>query len=361
MKLSIDVRKFYDSGVGTYLNNLLPTVIDDLVNFHIVLIGDSHKLKAFAWSKSRHIQIVDYRRRPYSPQEQIELLRIIPKDTTLLWVPFINVPALYPGKLLATVYDMNFLALPQFLSASQRLYAKAMFGTIRRKAAHVLCISEYTRKEYLRFFPGHEDKTTVTLLGTPPRWLNAQPTLPNPSERPYFLFVGNVKPHKNLVRLVQAFRKIMTELPHDLVIVGKRDGFIIADDDVSKELVDLGDRVHFTGYIGDDQLGAYYAHATALVYPSLYEGFGFPPLEAMACGCPVIASNVTSIPESCGDAARYCDPYSMEDIAAQMKTLASDTRLREDMIERGRRHAAAMTWDDCANKTINVIRNLLQA
>lgn len=361
MKLTIDLRKLRDSGVGTYINTLLPSVLADLSGVQVVLIGQTNDLCTYSWACTSNVSIIDYRRRPYSPQEQFELLRSIPKDTTLLWTPFINVPALYRGKLLVTVYDMNFLALPQFLSSSQRLYAKFMFGAIRRKAAHVLCISEYTRKEYLRFYPGHEDKTTVTLLGTPPLWLQPQPPAPSPRSRPYFLFVGNIKPHKNLVRLARAFRSLNAALPHDLVIVGKREGFIISDNEVGKELEDLGDRVHFTGYIDDKQLGAHYAHATALIYPSLYEGFGFPPLEAMASGCPVLASNVTSIPESCGEAALYCDPYSVEDIAVKMRQIATDSALRQSLIERGRRHAEAMTWDDCANKTITVIRNLLQA
>ena len=362
MNLTIDLRKIRDSGVGTYLTNLIPHVLAALPHFNVSLLGHADDLATFAWTRSSNIRLIDYRRRPYSPVEQVELLRYIPKHTDLLWVPFINIPLLYSGKLLVTIYDLNFLALPQLLSATQRLYARVMFSAIRRKANQILSISQFTKDEFQRFVPSPRDQVTVTLLGTPPQWLASSSqaaTPPDPHPRPFFLFLGNVKPHKNLARLIQAFKQISHQLPHDLIIVGKKEGFIIADQAVEVASRELGDRIAFTGFLSDDALKAYFKQATALVFPSLYEGFGLPPLEAMACSCPTLVSNGSSLPEVCADASLYCDPYSVDDIAAKMIEIASHANLREMLISKGRQRAAALTWESCAQKTIAVIESMV--
>ena len=360
MNLTLDLRKLRDSGVGTYLTNLIPHVIAALPDTAFNLIGNKDDPATQTWATGKNIRLINYRRRPYSPIEQVEMPRLIPADTDLLWVPFINIPLLYRGKLLVTVYDLNFLALPQLLSRPQRLYARLMFTAIRRKATRVLSISQFTKDEYLRYVPGQHDNVTVTLLGTPPQWQTTSPAgQPNPHPRPFFLFLGNVKPHKNLARLIQAFKQISGQVPHDLLIVGKKEGFIIADRAVEVAAAELGARIAFSGYLDDETLKGYFAHATALVFPSLYEGFGLPPLEAMACGCPTLVSNGFSLPEVCADASLYCDPYSVDDIAAKMLEIATRADLRTTLIARGKQRAAQLTWESCAQKTVAVIHDLL--
>ena len=360
MNLTIDIRKLRDSGVGTYLTNLVPLVINAMPQVAFTLIGNTDDLALLPWTHGKNIRLVDYRRRPYSPIEQLEFPERVRFDTDLLWVPFINIPLFYHGRLLVTVYDLNFLALPQLLSRSQRLYARLMFSAIRRKAAHVLSISQFTKDEFLRYVPGRHDNVTVTLLGTPPQWQTASSAGQHaPHPRPFFLFLGNVKPHKNLARLIQAFKQIAGQVPHDLLIVGKKEGFIIADRSVEAAAAELGERIVFTGYLDDETLKSYFAQATALVFPSLYEGFGLPPLEAMACGCPTLVSNGSSLPEVCADASLYCDPYSVDDIAAKMLEIAHDTNLRNTLIARGKQRVAQLTWESCAEKTVAVINNLL--
>jgi len=357
--LTIDVRKIHDSGVGTYIQNLIPLIIERLPEYRFTLLGPRDAI-APHFKYADCLTIIDYRTKPYSIREQIDILPLIPKDTDLLWVPFINIPLLYCGKLLVTVHDVNFLTMPQFLSFPQRIYAKIVFATIRHKAVHVLCVSEFSKYEFMRLVPGTKDNVSAILNGTAPQWFEPPHNADNPHTDPFFLFVGNVKPHKNLVRLLQAFEKIADKIPHNLVIVGKKEGFIIGDNQALAYPSSLSERIVFTGYIHDDILRQYYAHATALAFPSLYEGFGLPALEAMACSCPVLTSNITALPEVCGDAALYCDPYSVEDIGQQLLRLATDTGLRNDLIARGRQHAAALTFEDCADKTVNVIQNLLQ-
>lgn len=359
MKITIDVRKLHDSGVGTYIQNLIPKVIDLLPAYNFTLLGNCNRLHNY-FGVRKHVTIVDYPTPPYSLREQLDILPLIPKDTDLLWIPFINIPLLYRGKLLVTVYDVNFLALPQFLNTTQRLYAKTVFTAIRRKAEHVLCISEFSKREFMRLVPGKKDNVSAILLGTAPQWFNPIQSLENPQSHPFFLFVGNVKPHKNLIRLLQAFEKIAPQVPHNLVIVGKKEGFIIGDNQALAYPSALKERILFTGYINDEMLQQYYAHAAALVFPSLYEGFGLPALEAMACSCPVLTSNVTALPEVCGDAALYCDPYSVDDIAEQMLRLVHDTSLRERLIKRGKTRAHSFTYDTCAAKTVDVIKTCLR-
>ncbi len=358
MKITIDSRKLHDSGVGTYIQNVIPNIIEQLPEYHFTLLGHREALMPYAEGRDQ-ITIVDYHTRPYSPREQIDILPLIPRDTDLLWVPFINIPVLYRGNMLVTVYDVNFLALPQFLTPVQRLYAKLIFTAIRRKADHVLCISEFSKREYLRLVSGPQQDVSAILLGTAPQWFKLPTKLENPQTQPFFLFVGNVKPHKNLVRLLQAFAQIADQIPHNLVIVGKKEGFIIGDEQALAYPSSLNERILFTGYINDEQLRQYYAHATALAFPSLYEGFGLPALEAMACHCPVLTSNITALPEVCGDAALYCNPYSVADIAEKLLQLASDEALRKMLTDKGYKRAAALTFDACADQTTEIIQQLL--
>ncbi|MFK5953154.1 MAG: glycosyltransferase family 1 protein, partial [Desulfobacterium sp.] len=180
-----------------------------------------------------------------------------------------------------------------------------------------------------------------------------------PHAKPYFLFVGNVKPHKNLTRLLEAFELLPSNISQELIIVGKKEGFITHDSMVEKKAVSMKQRVHFTGYVDNELLHQYFVHADALIFPSLYEGFGLPPLEAMACGCPVLVSNAASLPEVCGDAAIYFDPYSIKDMADKIKHLLSDKALQDKMRIKGLERAKKFTWKKSALETAKTIEELL--
>jgi glycosyltransferase involved in cell wall biosynthesis len=153
---------------------------------------------------------------------------------------------------------------------------------------------------------------------------------------------------------------ICDRVPHDLVLVGKKEGFITGDHLVAQEAHRLGGRVKFTGYVDDQQLRQYFAHADAMVFPSLYEGFGLPPLEAMAAGCPVLVSNAGPMPEVCGDAALYCDPRRPEDIAAKLLGLMSDAELQDRLRRQGYERARGFTWDRCVRQTCEVIARVIE-
>ena len=192
--------------------------------------------------------------------------------------------------------------------------------------------------------------------GVDPEWFDVP--RPAAAERPYFVFVGNVKPHKNLGRLLDAFAALAPEIPHDLLLVGRRRGFLTGDPEIARRAESLGGRVRFTGFVETEELRRTVAGATALVLPSLYEGFGLPALEAMACGRPVLAARAGALPEVCGDAALYCDPRDPGDIAAGLRRLATDAELAARLAAAGVAHARRFSWDDTAAGVGDAIRQV---
>lgn len=356
--ITIDARWINTSGMGTYLRNVLPGVIAAFPDREFCLLGDKTVLSTLEGVSRNNVRLVEAKSPMYSLAEQLELKRIIPKETSLFWATHYNVPLLYRGKMMVTVYDLFHLAMPELVGGlHKRLYAEIMFWAVCRRAAAIITISRFTKDEFVRFTGNTRQPIHPIHLGVADDWFHIQPS-DRPHHKKYILYVGNVKPHKNLRALVNAYGLICDKIPHDLVIVGKKEGFITGDEVVANEAARLGSRVQFTGYVSDERLRQYFSHADALVFPSLYEGFGLPPLEAMAAGCPVLVSTAASLPEICGDAAVYFDPHRPEDIAAKMLVVLSDEVLRESIRQKGYDRAQSFTWDACVKQTCDVIRAL---
>jgi glycosyltransferase involved in cell wall biosynthesis len=358
MTLAIDARMLKSSGIGTYLSNVLPRVIRLYRGERVHLIGDAQELGRLPWTRDGKVTVADCLAPIYSIREQLRLPRLIPQDTDLLWSPHFNVPLLYRGTLLVTIHDVLHLAIPQFMpGVHKRLFARVLLAAVRRKARAVICNSRFTADELTRVVGVPASRIEVIHMGVDEGWFAVEERT-RPQEKPYFVFVGNVKAHKNVAGLVDAFRRIAGKVPHDLVIVGQKEGFITADRKVEGGAAALGGRVKFTGLVDDALLKRYVACAEALVLPSFYEGFGFPPLEAMACGCPAIVSDRASLPEICGDAALYCNPDDAQDIAARMLEVATSEALRAALREKGLQRARQFTWDRCARETVALIERL---
>lgn len=357
--ITIDLRLINASGMGTYLRNIIPTVIETFGDSKFNLIGNAEELQQFPWTARNNINLIDCKSPIYSIREQLEMIRKIPKDTTLFWSPHYNIPLLYRGKLLVTVYDVFHLAMPHLVGGMhKRLYAKLMFNAVCRKADAIITISHFTKQELNRLVGCKNQKIYPIHLGVAESWFSIKPTT-NPHSKPYLLYVGNVKPHKNLSNLVKAFELIYRNIPHDLVIIGKKEGFITGDSETISLASKLGDRVYFTGHVNDEALKQYIVHADALIFPSFYEGFGLPPLEAMAAGCPVIVSEAASLPEVCGNAVLYCNPYRYEDIAGKIMEILNNESLRNELRSKGIAHARKFSWEKCCIETCNVISNLV--
>lgn len=261
--------------------------------------------------------------------------------------------------MLVTVYDLFHIAMPEMVGGlHKRLYARALFNAVRRQASAIITISRFTRDELIRLTGTATQAIHPIHLGVEESWFHI-PDSPSPHPKPYILFVGNVKPHKNLGALIDAFARVCDRIPHDLVLVGKNDGFITGDKRVALQAKNLNGRVKFTGFVDDKALKTYFAHANSMVFPSLYEGFGLPPLEAMAAGCPVLVSAIGPMPELFGDAALYCDPRRPDDIAAKLLDLLTDSNLSDALRTRGLERARTYTWDKCVAQTAVVVEQLL--
>lgn len=356
--ISIDFRLAKNSGIGRYINSIsskLKNKLDTEIN---ILTSGTLKISSSEekWF-SRNIKI---RSSYYSIAEQIEIpIKGLFNEFGTIWTPHYNFPVLYNGPKIVTVHDVAHLSLRDlFKSPSKQAYSKFMFRMLKDRADKVICVSNFTKQELIKYTSIDENKIEVVHNGLAEDWQQVIKEQ-DPHGHPFLLYVGNVKPHKNLKTLIQAFLKIKDKITHDLVLVGQKEGFLTKDKDVDKLVEQAPERIKFTGFISDDDLKQYYSFADLFAFPSLYEGFGYPPLEAMACGTPVLASNKASIPEVCGDAAIYFDPLNTEELSENLITVINNEGLKTDLINKGKQQSKKFTVEDCAQKTANVLKEFI--
>ena len=375
-RITIDVRMIHSSGVGRYIGSILPFMIS-CSPFSFSLIGRQDELRGYDWFDSENIQIVECNTEIYSLQEQFQLLRKIPKRCNLFWSPHYNVPLLpvRAQKRLVTIHDVFHLVYFNELNLKQKIYAKLMMNAAVKLSDRIVTVSEFSKSELIKYTKVDKDKIEVVYNGVnknrfreyedKSRLQEVKRRL-NLPER-FILYVGNVKPHKNLKRLLEAFEKLIESALKDcyLVVVGKKEGFIIGDEIVFKRIesdIKLKEKVIFTGYVGDEEdLSVIYNLASLFIFPSLYEGFGLPPLEALSCGCPTVVSNIASLPEVCCDAAYYVDPYSIESIAEGMYKALTDETLRQSLIQKGLERAKLFSWERSAKEHIKIFEDVLNS
>jgi len=326
--LTIDLRMYRHSGIGRYLRNLTPLLLPHLEAESIRILGTRALFGDAPWLEEPRIDLIETEAPIYSVAEQCLAFGADLRDAGLLWVPHYNAPLLYRGPLVLTIHDVAPIALPEILSnAIKRTYARLL---IERSVAHaqaILCVSEFTANELTARLGTDPAKLTVAHLGLDVDWPASATPHREPDAVPYLLFVGNVKPNKNVSLLLDAFASVHDRIPHRLILAGRMRGFGTGDEAVLEQAANLGDRVRFTDEIPDTDLIALYAGASALVLPSLYEGFGLPLLEAMQLGCPVFSSNAGSLPEIAGNAALYFDAHDTESLAVRLLQLNDPTVL----------------------------------
>ncbi len=359
MKVAIDARKWRDYGIGTYVRNLvrhLARLDRDTTYFVFCNPSDESTLRDLA---ENFVPVVDDSA-GYGLREHITIpLKLRRLGADLLHSPHYVRPLLCSIPSVVTIHDCIHLLFPEYLPSPMAWrYAHFMIGRAVRKSALVFTVSEASRRDILRFYPWADpDKVQVV-----PNAIDAdllEDPGPEESERVreryqirgrFVLFVGNVKPHKNLERLIASFARLRAEPAHEdlkLLIIGE---------DVSRygslrrtvEAAGVRQEVRFFGFVPDRTLAALYRMASVFAFPSLYEGFGLPPLEAMACGTPVVTSRISSLPEVVGDAAVLIDPYDVEDITRGLRRALQDETLRATLIEKGRVRARGFSWERSA-------------
>jgi glycosyltransferase involved in cell wall biosynthesis len=355
MRIAIDVRKINDFGIGTYLRNLVRHLprFDSRNDYYLLCYRQDAELLS-SLSGRHHLYFVSAPNYSLSEHWGISLaLRRI--DADLFHAPHYVLPALVPCPSVVTVHDVIHLLFPQYLpSRFAGRYARAMIGSAVSRARLVMTVSHASKKDLLGFFHVDESKILVIPNGIDPAMTRELTREEIERVRSRFqlagrnaLFVGNIKPHKNVERLIEAFALLRNDPAFSDVTL------IVVGDDISKypalrrrvEEHGLRSHVRFFGFVPEMTLVALYRVADIFVFPSLYEGFGFPPLEAMANGTPVITSRLSSLPEVVGDAALTIDPYRTEEIANAMKTLFDDGALRDLLSSRGRERASFFSWE----------------
>jgi len=261
-----------------------------------------------------------------------------------------------------SIHDLAFLVHPEWCSPKVSGPFSRRIHRFAQEADLILAMSKATKGDIVRRLDVAEAKVRVTYEAAN---ASLQPVPGNEAmgqvaERfgirgPYLLFAGTIEPRKNVFGLIQAFQRLAGSAPHQLVLAGAQ-GWNAKDTLSAMADPAVASRITRTGFVSTDDLAALYSAADAFVFPSFYEGFGLPVLEAMTCGCPVIASNTSSLPEVCGDAAVYCDPGDVESITGAIDRVLNDANLRARMIAAGHNRTQRFTWRSCAEATLAAYR-----
>jgi len=280
-----------------------------------------------------------------------------------LFVPAHVLPLVHPRASLVTVHDLGYLHFPQAHPWRQRLYLDLSTRWSARAAAHLLADSEATKADLAARYGTPPEKITVAYPGYDETLAPVRDPAAIEAVKAryvingdYFLYLGTLQPRKNLTRLIAAFANL--QLATTLVLAGKR-GWLYDDLFTQVRRLGLEGRVLFPGYVSEEDKAALLSGALAFVFPSLYEGFGLPVLEAQACGCPVVASNTSSLPEAAGDGALLVDPTDTTAIGAAMQRVASGPALRDELVERGFANARRFSWHACAHSVLDVIEQFV--
>ncbi len=274
--------------------------------------------------------------------------------------------ALCPAKRVATIHDVFPLSIPGYSAALESLIYRVWLPWIVTRLDAVITDSRCSQRDICKHLKMPEEKVIPIPHAAGSHFHPVEESEISPVLRrynlvqPYILYVGSVEPRKNLLRLLEAYALLRGSSPHyRLVIVGARNYWKSSPVAQAVEDKGLQDSVTFTGYVADEDLPALYSGADLFCFPSLYEGFGLPVLEAMACGTPVITSNTSSLPEVAGEAALLVDPYNLQDITAAMRQVLEEPGLAEDLRQRGLQRAAGFTWEETARRTIAVYEQVL--
>ncbi len=308
-----DQRWIGHHGIGRFARHVLAGL-----DYHPIPLGSHPAAPLDAWRLTR-------------------ALRGLTRDD-LFFSPGYNSPLSCASPFILTIHDLNHIYCPENSSVSKRLYYATILKRACHRAANIVTVSEFTRTQIVKWSGVPPEKVLNVGCGVDPSYQPGGATYELPF--PYLLCVSNRKRHKNEVRLVDAFARASIAAEIHLVFTGE----LTADLRDCTERNNVTSRVDFVGAVSEEKLPSLYRSAEALVFPSLFEGFGLPVLEAMASGTPVVTSNVTAMPETAGGAALLVDPTSVEQITAAMEQIASDTALRDQLRELGLARAAQFSW-----------------
>jgi glycosyltransferase involved in cell wall biosynthesis len=371
VRIGIDGRYIQDHypGIGRYTYNLVSKLPEVAQGAEFVLLHDPRPVNTRydveLLSRHANLEVVTTDIPAVSVQEQYGLRSLIKTlSLDLLHSPYVIKPYWLPCPSVVTVYDLIPLIYPQYLPHRWTSWVfRAATSVAVRHATQVIAISDSTKTDLTRLFGATQGKTTAIPLAADERfrplareqWRDVVRSYALPER--YALYMGINKPHKNLVFLLRVFSELGTDAT--LVLAGKEDPRYPQAREETRRL-GLADRVLFLGEIPDADLPALYNGAQAFVFPSLYEGFGLPVLEAMACGVPVVCSNTSSMPEIVGDAAIILDPQDVDAWVATLTEVLNREALRAEMRRKGQERAKMFSWEETARNTWHVYQAALE-
>lgn len=356
MLIGIDARMYGTgfTGIGRYTYELIHHLAElDLVNNYVVFLR-KETFESFAPPNERfQKRLADFPH--YSFSEQIGFLKLLNHENLdLMHFCHFNAPLFYRKPFVVTIHDLTLSFFPgkKFNSFFRRFAYRQVIRTISKNARKIIVVSKHTGEDLKKLFKVPEERIDVIYNGVNPAFSapskTSRPDLMKKLgiSKPYFLYTGVWRDHKNLVGLVKAFASMNESLgnQYELVITGRHNPTYHEIPDTIASL-NLNEQVHLPGLVSEDDLRALYQFALAFVFPSFYEGFGLPPLEAMQCGTPVAASNQSAIPEVCGaENALYFNPYDVSDMAEKLRAIAIDASLRQRLVDRGFERVKAFDW-----------------
>lgn len=380
MKIYLDARVIIDkqTGIGNYTYNLLKHILEiDHENEYTVLVNRS---------LSRNHPIMELEQKNLK-RKLVAIREVSPQQQFLIWAPLLkekpdvyhypnfDLPIFQPCNSVFTVHDLTYLRHRSLYLDGRWLknyYTKYIMILGAKKAQKIIAVSRSTKQDLIDLLHVPEEKIVVIYEAVDDSYLDnklfesnknlQQKTSEQNQDEKYFLFLGERRPHKNIVRIIEAFARFKAKTSGDykLVIGGKPYSSYREPEKRAAEL-GLSESVVFRGYVAESELQTLYKNAAGFVFTSIYEGFGIPILEAMACGTPVITSNLSSMPEVAGRAALIVDPYDVAAITGAMETIASDWNLRQRLIKNGREQVKLFSWKSSAEQTVKVYESIYNA
>ena len=348
------------TGVQRAAYNLIRALVDMDQKNHYILFTTEDQVSNPDWQKP-HVTVVPSRIREGESLrnhfwEQFTLPRLARKHAIdILHSPANLAPLFYRGKSVVHIHDLCFLVNPQWFSFSFRTLYNFVIPRLARRAAKVITNSNNSRNDLLQFCNLSADRVSQVYWAVDDLFLQTSDTTPSDRKMDdYILYVGSLEPRKNISTLLEAYeilRKQNPSIKSKLVLIGGESPLFA---EVQLKVKHFKEDVLFQGFVNDHTLQDFYRHARLFVYPSLYEGFGLPPLEAMASGVPVVTTLTSSIPEVVGDAALMVSPYDAQELASTMDLILGDADLRQRLVQAGREQVRKFNWQRVARNTLAI-------
>ena len=373
MRVGIDIRALLEgrrTGVEEYTTNLLRHLFKIDKNNRYLLFSSGRKatnsIRQIANSATRkHLPISNRLLNLSFKMFSRPLIDKLLNGVDVFWTPNINlVPTKKSCKKIVTFHDLSFKRYPEFFSLKRQLWHKFINPRkLAQEADTIIAVSESTKQDLVELYKIKPTKINVVYSGVDKRFkpqvsdlsfkeIRQKYNLPDK----FILYLGTIEPRKNLIGLIKGYEifKARCENAPELVIAGTK-GWLYEDIFKTAQQSKYSKDIIFTGFIEDEDKPDLYNLASLFVYPSFYEGFGFPPLEAMACGVPTVTSNVSSLPEIVGQAGIMVDPYKPEELASAMEMILTDEKLRQRLSQKGIEQAKKFSWEKCAENTFRIL------